>query len=63
MDPDNKLPPLMFRQNLLAGGYTNDDIRALRKRLNLAPCIEDHENTDPRSGTELCSRIWSFLSR
>jgi hypothetical protein len=28
------------------------DIPALRKRLNFAPCIEDHENADPRSGTE-----------
>jgi hypothetical protein len=35
------------------------DVDALRRRLKLAPCVEVHENTDPRSGTErglVCTR-------
>jgi hypothetical protein len=28
------------------------DIRALRKRFAFAPCVEDHENLDTKSGTE-----------
>lgn len=28
------------------------DLATLRTRLNLPPCVIDHENTDPKSGTE-----------
>lgn len=28
------------------------DIPSLRKRFSFEPCVEDHENLDPRSGTE-----------
>ena len=28
------------------------DLADLRRRLDLDPCVVDHENTDPRSGTE-----------
>ncbi len=28
------------------------DLAGLRSRLDLDPCVVDHENTDPKSGTE-----------
>ncbi len=40
------------------------DLAALRQRLHLPDCVEDHANEDPRSGTErgfFCREHWDGI--